>query len=68
MPKVISLAKMAQMYGLSEGRLEGYAREGAIPSHEHSLDGGIVFTDADMFEIDRRGLLNGSSVLVPGKY
>lgn len=67
MPKVISLTKMAKMYGKSEGRIEGYARNGSIPSHENS-NGSIVFTDSDMFEIDRLGLLNGSALLIAGRY
>ena len=59
MGKVISLHDMAKMYGLSDERLEKYALDGKVPSHRHSVDGSVLFTDSDMFEIDRLKLLTG---------
>ena len=67
MGKAISLHDMARMYCLSDEKLETYALDGMVPSHRHSVDGSVLFTSSDMFEIDRLKLLTGLP-LTPGRF
>lgn len=59
MGKTISLPDMAKMYCISTDKIEGYAVEGKIPSHRHPVTGEVIFTDSDLFTIDRSRLLSG---------
>lgn len=65
MSKSITLADMAAMYSLTPDTLRRYAEEGRIPSCRHAVTGEVLFTDSDMFRIDREGLLASPDTLPP---